>query len=213
MSSLNPPTALEKVADSAVTEAALTVVSVLEGGPLAPLLPILAKSLAAKRQTGRTETALAHIDAALRAHEGRLTALSDEKYKLVNEIVLAVLHTTSIEKLAYLQRAVLNALAMPDLLPQDAAVLGRVVRDISAEEAAFLIQNFRYERIKLAIGEGEDQQRVLTVSPSSEEGIVVAGLISMGLLVFAGTTYDGSGLMRFSPVVAKLIALLRESAL
>jgi hypothetical protein len=212
LTSLKPPSALERLAGSTATEATLTIVGALAGGPLAPLLPVLSNALASGRQRERVTEALASIDQTLNDHSSQLAALTDEQYKLINETVLAVLHTTSEHKLSYLRTAVRNALALNDLLPQEAVVLGRIVRDVSAEEAAFLVAHFDYERVQLAKTPGEHEQRVLTVDPDSKEGLIVVGLVSLGLLTAAEPTYDDSGLLRFSAIVAKLLALLRESA-
>lgn len=212
MPSLKPPSSLEAVSGSAATEAALTVVGALTGGPLAPLLPVLVKSLASGRQHSRVVAALASIDQTLKDHSSQLADLTDEQYKLVNETILAVLHTTSEQKLSYLRTAIRNALALSDLLPQESVVIGRIVRDISAEEAAFLLANFDYERVQLAKTPGPHEQRVLTVDPDSRDGLVAVGLISLGLLAPDEPTYDDSGLLRFSSVVAKVIVLLREPA-
>ena len=212
MPSLKPASPLETVAGSTATEAALTVVGALAGGPIAPLLPVLAKSLASGRQHSRVVAALASIDQTLKDHSSQLAGLTDEQYKLVNETILAVLHTTSEQKLSYLRIAVRNALALNDLLPQESVVLGRVVRDISGEEAAFLLANFEYERVQLAKTSGPHEQRVLTVDPDSRAGLVAVGLISLGLLAPAEPTFDDSGLLRFSSIVATLMVLLREPA-
>lgn len=118
MPSLKPPSSLETVGGSTATEATLTFVGALAGGPLAPLLPVLAKSLASGRQHSRVVAALASIDQTLKNHSSQLADMTDEQYKLVNETILAVLHTTSETKLAYLRTAVRNALALRDLLPK-----------------------------------------------------------------------------------------------
>ena len=212
MPSLKPASPLETVAGSTATEAALTVVGALAGGPIAPLLPVLAKSLASGRQHSRVVAALASIDQTFKDHSSQLAGLTDEQYKLVNETILAVLHTTSEQKLSYLRIAVRNALALNDLLPQESVVLGRIVRDISGEEAAFLLANFEYERVQLAKTSGPHEQRVLTVDPDSRAGLVAVGLISLGLLAPAEPTFDDSGLLRFSSIVATLMVLLREPA-
>lgn len=210
LSSLKQPTTLEKAASHPGTEAALTLVGALSGNPLAALLPVLTNSLASERQKQRVEAALVQIDTTLREHSEALRNLSDAQYKLVNESVLALLHTTSSEKIEYLRRAVQNSLVVGTILPQEAVVLARIIRDISAEEADFLVKHFHYNRIQLASSATERKQKVLTVAPESHDGLVVTGLISLGLLSTAEPTWDDSGLLRFSPIVAKLLVLLRE---
>lgn len=211
MSSLEQPTSVEKATGNLGTGVALTTVAALAGGPLVALLPVLANTLAAERQKKRVEAALLLIDETLNAHSKILKSLTDSQYKLVNETVLALLHTSDDAKIEYLRRVVDNTLTRGEnIRPQESVVLSRVIRDISAHEADFLIKNFHYDRIQLATNIAEHERKVLVISPDSEEGLVVVGLISLGLLSSAEPTYDESGLMRFTPVVAKLLVLLTK---
>lgn len=209
--SLKPPTTLERVAGSRMAEGALTAIGALAGGPLAALLPILGKSLAAERQKARVEAALAGIDKVLSAHSHAMNTLSDAQYKLINEAVLALLHTTSEGKMAYLKRVVGNVISTSSLDGQEAVVLSRIVRDISADEAKFLCENFGYERIQVASANPQHKMKVLNVKPGTSEALVVTGLVSLGLLEPAEPTWDEGGLLRYSSVTAKLIALLRDA--
>jgi hypothetical protein len=209
MSSLDPPTGLERVSGNLGTEAALTLIGAFSGNPLAALLPILSSSLASERHKKRVEAALHEIDATLHKHEEQLRNLSDSQYKILNEVILAVLQTTDQEKISYLRRAVTNSLQIDDLQTQEAVVLGRIIRDISAEEADFLANNFQYDRVQVSTAEAEHEMKVRNVKPDSAEGTVVTGLISLGLLTAAEPTWDESGLLRYSPIVAKLLVLLR----
>ena len=88
-------------------------------------------------------------------------------------------------------------------------LLSRVIRDMSAEELRFLVENFSYRHIQLSKLVAPDNTEVLQVNPESHDGLIVSGLISMGLLLPAEPTWDETGLHRFSYIVAKLIALLR----
>lgn len=211
MPSLPPATNVERVAGSVATEGVLTIVGALAGGPLAALLPVLGKSLAAERQKARVEAALGEIDQLLREHEQALLSFSDAQYKLINEAILALLHTTAQEKMAYLKRVVQNAISMTAMDAQEAIVLSRVVRDISADEAKFLCANFGYERVQVASGDPEHKMRVLNVKPGTPDALVVTGLVSLGILEAAEPTWDESGLLRYSKITAKLIALLQDA--
>lgn len=208
-SPLQPATAVEKIAGSVATESALTVVGALAGGPLAPLLPVLAKSLASERQQRRIEAALSEIGSLLEAHDQALRNLTDAQYKLINETILAILHTTSDEKLSYLRRAVRNGLAMSEIQSEESVVLSRLIRDISAEEADFLVQNFSHERIQFGITSEPATPGVFVLPEGGRNELIVSGLISLGLLIPAGPTMDDQGVMRFSNSVAKVLALLR----
>lgn len=209
MSSIKPPSVVERVSGSLVTEAALTAVAAAAGTPLAALLPVLGKSLASERHKRRVEATLREMNGVLEKHDSQLKNLTDQQYKLINEVVLALLHTTSEEKMALLRNAVENGLTAAALPSQEAVFLSRIIRDISYEEASFLLRNFSYERIWLNETAYErDERMTLVVKPSSIEGHVVIGLITLGLITTAEPTYDDSGHLKFSPLVAKLIALL-----
>lgn len=212
MTTIKPPTLLERVTSGMPVNAALTAIGAAVGTPLTALLPVLSQSLAAQRQKQRIETALQEIDAVLRQHEDALKSLSDEQYKFINEAIVALLSTTNVQKMTLLRNAVQNGIKNKDLPSHEAAFLGRVVRDISAEEVLFLTQNFSYERIWLSeIDPSENAKSTLAVKPNTNEGQIVLGLISLGLITTAEPTYDDSGLLRYTPFAAKVIALLSET--
>lgn len=211
MSRPRSPTAIERIAGNTATELALTAVAAIAGGPLVALLPVLAKSLASERQKKRVEAELLSINALLNEQEAAIRGLTDSQYKLINEAILAVLQTTSSEKLAYLREAVRNAMSFRDIEPQEAIVLSRIVRDISAEEVVFLVKAFAYERVQLIELEEEHAPSVLTVQLSSPDARSVSGLVSLGVLASAGGTYADLGQLRFMPITSKLLALFRDA--
>jgi hypothetical protein len=124
--------------------------------------------------------------------------------------VLAVLHTTENEKLTYLKRSLEKALYASDLGAHEAIVLSRMVRDISAAEAAFLLVAFSWLRVHVVDGSGyesiPDDVQVLRTSP---EGLCALGLFTLGLLTPTDDLYAGGMAFTFSPISAKLISLLR----
>lgn len=209
MSSIKPLSALEKVAGSLPTEAALTAIAAAAGTPLAALLPVLGKSLAAERQKQRVEATLEEMNSVLAQHSAQLDALTDQQYKFINEAVLALLHTTNESKMSLLRNVVENSLSASMLPDQGAVFLSRIVRDISAEEAQFLIENFSHERIWFKESDlGESKLPTLAVKPSTPQGQVVLGLLTLGLVSTEEETWGDSGFLRFTPLAAKLIALL-----
>lgn len=127
MKRILPPSRLETVAGNLGTESALTLVGAFSGNPLAALLPVLSKSLASERQRKRVEAALTEISQELESHSDTLRNLSDSQYKLINESILALLHTTNAEKLSYLRKAVRNALEIRDLQPEESVFLSRII--------------------------------------------------------------------------------------
>ena len=171
-------------------------------------LPI---SLAAGRQQQRVEATLIAIQKTLTEHSEALFRISDEQYKLINEVVLAVLQTTQQEKLDYLRNAIRNSLSVPNFSAHEAVALSRIIRDISAEEAALLIRLFAFEGIQL-VDEKADKDPMSTIfrlSPSSPDATQVTGLLSLGLLLPPQSSWGGIGVQRFTKLAAKAIALLR----
>ena len=211
MRSTKQPSILEKAAGCLPTQAALTAIATVAGTPLAALLPVLGNSLAAERQRQRVEATLQEMNDVLVKHEALLATLTDQQYKFINEATLALLHTTNEHKMALLRNVVQNSLSASTLPDQEAVFLSRIIRDISAEEAEVLVANFAYERIWLNESNPADRERsTLAVKPNTPSGQVVLGLCTLGLVAAAEPTWDDSGLLRFTPLAAKLIALLRN---
>lgn len=212
MHDIQKSSALERVSGSLPVEGALTAIAAAAGTPLAALLPVLGKSLAAERQRQRVERTLSEMHEVIEAHEAELARLTDQQYKFINEAVLALLNTTSESKMGYLRNVIVNSLGSEELKDQEAVFLSRIVRDISADEACFLIANFGFERIWLSdVEPSENERKTLAVKPQTSEGQIVLGLITLGLVAAAEPTYDDSGLLRFTPMAGKIIALLRSS--
>jgi len=207
------PTKVEAIAGGLPVQATLTAVAALAGRPLAALLPVLTNTLAAGRQRKRVESALADIESELLAQQEKLSRLTDAQYKFMNEVVLTLLHTTDERKIELLKRAVRNGLDLSEMPDQDSVYLSRIIRDISAQEAEFLARNFRMQRIWLnETPMPEQEASTIAVDPSTTDGQIVAGLITLGLVSTAEPTWDDSGLLKYSPMVAKLLAVLRADA-
>lgn len=203
------PSSIERVASSLQTQGALASVAALDGGVLSTLLPVLATTLAAKRQEARIAATLEAMNADLLEHEDRLKTLTNSQFKFINECVIAALHSTEDTKLNYLRNAVSNA-TTTDFEDVEASILGRVIRDISAEELNFLIVAFRYDGISIA-GSGLDlgARNLLAVEPMSRDALLVNGLTGLGLLQVGGGMFDDIGVISFTSAVAKLIAVVR----
>jgi hypothetical protein len=204
------PTALEKVTGSLATESAATVVAALVGSPLAALLPVLTNALANGRHRARLEATLSQMNATLTENVAKVQKLSDEQYKVVNEAILAAFQTLDAQKLEYLRRVVRNGLDQTDLVPQEAAALSRIVRDISAEELDFLIEHANVRRIQVA-KEFLREDDVLKIPSDSPTTPIFLGLISLGLLMPGEPTWDDSDLYRFSSLKDKLLDLVRDT--
>lgn len=208
---LDKPSALEKAAGNTGTDIAATLLAAFSGNPVAAILPVLTNALASGRHKERVENAINEVGAVLDEHSELLLNITDQQYKLINETILSIFNTVDGDKLKYLKRVIRNTLDNDNIKSQEAELLSRVIRDMSAEELRFLVEYFSYNRIQLSkIEVTEDKKEVLRVDPDSREGLIVSGLISLGLLIPAEPTWDDSGLHRFANVVAKLIALLKK---
>lgn len=208
-------TALESVAGHPLTDIGLAVATTTAGAmltgaavPLLPLIPVLSKALAAGRQERRTKANLHAIEQVLLRHEVELQRMSDEKFALINEVVLAAMGSTNDIKLEYLRNAVKNVLSLSELAPQAAVVLGRVIRDMSAAEAQFLMAHQGAVRISLGAAGPITSPDYLYVDPNSDEALCVYGLLSLGVLTPGEAMYDSMGLLGFSRLAPQLVALL-----
>ena len=208
----SPPnrSAIERLASSIPAAGTLAAVAAYAGTPLAALLPVLGQTLAAERQRQRIEGAIANINQVLQAQGEKLQRLTDEQFKLINETILAIFHSTSAEKISLLTLAVRNELDI-SLAPFESVFLSRALRDISPEEVQFLSTYFQFRRIQLTETTSEHDSDTLSVSPSNHEGRLVVGLIQLGLIIPAEQTYDDSGLLRFSPFASKLLSVVASA--
>lgn len=186
---MEEPTAFEKLAGGLITQGSLAAIAASVGTPLAALLPVLAETLAAGRHQGRVKNALAQIENTLKAHQYRLDALTDPQYKLMNEIVLAVLQNTEDEKVKYLRRAMIAGLEHSEISPTIAAQVSRALRDMTAGELAFVIA---YSEQVVMIGpvSGDAEPNARIVDRNSDEMVYVSGLMGLGVLNPAGSTMD-----------------------
>jgi hypothetical protein len=206
---IKKPTALEKVTGHFGTELAATLLAAFSGSPVAAVLPVLTNALASGRHRRRVEKAIEELSGDLSRHESKLRDLTDSQYKLINETVLSVFSTVEEEKLEYLRRVATNALDASEIKPQEAAVISRLIRDLSADEVRFLLEHGTVERVEFS-STVPAQQGQLHIDPDSPEGPVVSGLMSLGILIQAEPTWDDSGLLRYAPITANLIRLLRR---
>lgn len=108
MSSMKSASKLEKVTGSLAFESALTVVAASVGTPVAALIPVLGKSIATERQKHIVESTLKEMNDVLIKHAAQLETLNDQQFKLVNETILSLLHTTTESKTHFLKNAVEN---------------------------------------------------------------------------------------------------------
>lgn len=214
---------VEKFADATMVTA--TTLGALGGallGGLAgavggALLSVLASIPASKRHKSRTENTLIQVVQTLNQHEEELANLSDAQFKMINETLLTILHNLEEEKLNYLKSVIRNTLDCQDLTHHEAALLSRIIRDMSAAEAKFLVNSADgrepFEEIIIYEVPAECvKEKALWLSPQSENTVLATGLINLGLLLPEGSGLGGSLSYRFSPVAKTLMKLLKSDS-
>lgn len=210
MTKLMDASALELAAGNPLSSAAVNALATYLGGPLAAAIPSLVSSLASRRHQERVAAAIADISECLSSQEEKIRHLTDEQYKLANELYLALLQTTHTAKIEYLKKAIKRTVDTPDIGAQEAAVLSRIIRDISAEEVEFLTKVFHYKHICMRAPAPNDAGRdVYCVAHDGKESILVAGLTALGILVPGTITLSGGSNLYFSTITAKLLAILQ----
>lgn len=200
-----------KITQDPKTEIGLALFAFLTGNPLAALLPSLVKGIGADHYTKQSQARFEEISDLLRQHENALQTLSAAHFKLLNELAVSFLQTMDSPKLTLLRNAIANTCKAQDVATQDAYLLSRLIRDISVEEAQFIIEHFHIEKFFFGLLEQSTPQRHF-VDMNSHDGLLVSGLIGLGILVPGDSTIGDMGSVRFSPITAKLIALLRSNA-
>lgn len=213
------PNVIEVITGSPIVEAGLTVaaagVAAVAGGTAAtvllPALPVLTKIPAAMRAHARTVTQLEEIQRDLLRHEDQLADLTDAQFQVISDMVLAAMQTTQASKLEFLRNAVENVFHQPDLLHDASVIVGRIIRDLSADEAAFLIKAFAFDGFAVADFQAKEDgqgRSLLSVRPDSAEAVVANGVIALGLASIPESTWDFQ-IYRWNALAAKVIALIK----
>lgn len=206
--------ALEVVTGSVGAKIATNTVAVLGATitPLAAFVPVLVDALASGRQSERLERMFGELNALVAAHSEKLRELSDDQYKVVSEAISAAFYTINQDKLQLLKRAATNAFLDGEVVSQLSDSLSRVLRDISATEAAFVVRNFSYELFIVAeeTEASKAMPKTLTIRPHSDEENILSGLINLGLLYSKASRWDVVG-FEWSPLVVKLIRLIKDA--
>ena len=131
---------IESLTGSLVTSLITTGIGVVTGGAGA-FLPLLTGSLAQKRHLERIEKAIREIEEYINNHDLKLKELTDSQYKIIGEAINYMLSTVNEEKIEYLKRAITNSFNDEFDYESDleTEVLTRILRDISAKEAEFIV--------------------------------------------------------------------------
>ena len=213
---MSPPneTAVEKVTIHVATKTAANAVALLGATitPLAAFVPFLVDALASGRQGKRLEQMFASLTETIALHSEQIQQISDDQYKFINEPVSAAFYTIDERKLEILKTAATNAFKDKDAVSNVADALSRIIRDISAPEAAFISQNFSYGLVVISEESYPEieGQKTRSIPPDSEEEIILSGLINLGLLYSKKSRWDLMG-FEWSPLVVKLLRLLKDA--
>ncbi|CAK8725191.1 hypothetical protein KKHLCK_16095 [Candidatus Electrothrix laxa] len=138
---------LESASGSWLTTLAATGIGACGGVPGA-FLPLFTGSLAHGRHVKRIEAAIKDIEESINKQELRINELTDAQYKIIGDAINCILSTVDEEKIEYLKRAIRNSFKPETAseLESETEVLSRTLRDISAEEAQFIV-NRAYKEV------------------------------------------------------------------
>ena len=195
---------LEKAAGSLTASTLMTVISACSGMPVSSLLSPLTDSLAGDRYKERIKKEIKIINTELEKHKDMIKNLSDAQYKLINETTLTIFQTVDENKLEYLRNTIFNCLHRSDITHTDSYILSRIIRDISVDELRYILSK-GFCDLTFSSLDGTN-----AIDPESEEGELVTGLISLGLIVPKGSTIDEIGIYIFSPIVVDLLDLVKN---
>lgn len=154
-----------------------------------PMVPDLIKSIPAHRHRDRVVLALSEIECALQELKIRVDDFSDAQHNFVCNLVQQMQLTVDVQKLGYLQQAVVNAARHPERTEERGPLLARTIRDITATEIVFIDNNFPVQLGVIIAGFDESTRESTRAVPLPESRIVedneedvVFSLRSLGLL-------------------------------
>jgi hypothetical protein len=175
--------------------------------PIFASWPLLVTIPAAERRYKRLKTALEETEATLRAQAEAIKNLTDGQYDFVSSTIMTMLNASEVEKIGFLKTAIKNGLREP-IEQYEAQWLSRILRDISSDEARFLIESIKFRVIH--INHRSDDQEALTVPHDSRERLIVSGLVSVGILTQSDVIYADVNSYVFSEIAPKVARLLTE---
>ncbi len=173
-------TNLEKIAGSLPVTIATSAIGAFAGGIPGAILPVLTNSLAHQRHIARIEKAINDILIVLDKHQHELENISDSQYKIISESISCIYSTVDDGKVELLKKAVKNTLSYHDLSNEESEKISRIIRDISASEAKFLVKKAlngkTYDRITIL--RNEPLPKPQTMQPGSNTVSLSITLVS-----------------------------------
>lgn len=198
---------VEKISGSLLTSVAATAMTLLGNAatPLVAFLPALAAAPAVMRQQKRIAETLDELNEAFLRHEAQLRELSDAQYQFTSETLNTVLHTVDQRKLQYLKTAVKNGVLTYNMSLEDATQLSRLLRDITADEAGFLLENISKKTIYIDFDKNIGFHE-MCIKRGSKEHKLFTGLCTLGLAEFSQKHFgvDAYFFCRYGPCVCSV---------
>lgn len=210
---MNEKTKLESIADP-LPNIAITLASTVLLSPATALIPVLTNTLASGRYQRRIQKELENINKLLEKQKDKLEELSDAQFKLVNESLATLLQTLDTNKIQYLRNIILNSTYDKTIEDHESDFLSRVVRDITAKELLFVIDNIDCSEIIMRNKHQEVEKESyrkgveLHVPENSLDHSSVSALSNFGLLHSSDAM--GGKIYFFSPISRKLLKLIIE---
>ncbi|SER22843.1 MULTISPECIES: hypothetical protein [Pseudomonas] len=166
-----------------------TVTAIFNSGlsalPFGGLVASIMGTDAAGRQMDMVHRAAIRMQTDLQNHINSQKRITNEQLKMIQEVTLAVRESSSEAKTEYLINAFRNTLENGSTLGDYQAIqLGRFIRDISADEIAFLIEakSEKYSEGIRNAGPTEPTNNGFLLVRDPEAKLIFMSLIRLGLL-------------------------------
>lgn len=172
---------VEKVSGALTTGVLMTAVGVVSGNPLAAFLPLLAATPAARRHRERIEKSLMELHDRLVPLESQLQALTDAQFQYVGELASLIIRSTNEKKIEVLKRAIERGVASAEPIEKFGVQLARLLRDITPEEAAFLLDHAKYKEILIDF-DAKGDSSVAMIKKGTRDYELLGGLLTLGLI-------------------------------
>jgi len=198
---------LEKITGNISVQASATAAAALVGGPLAALVPLLLATISGTRHDERIKNALSEICITLENMKDLVDQMTDPSYKLLNDAILCLPHSVQEEKIKYLKTCITRCITNDRLNMHNATKIGRLLRDISAEEISFIS---KYRDTPITFSSTGELHDGVNIDKFSEDGNIATGLVSLGLLVEVGSVGEFSAVshLKFNDVAFELLKLV-----
>jgi len=198
---------VEKISGALTTSVLMTAVGVVSGNPFAAFLPLLAATPAAQRHKKRIEASLTDLNERLAHLESHVEKLTDAQLQYVGELANSIIRTTNDEKIEILKHAIEKGIISASPIERSGGQLARLLRDITPEEAAFLLDHEKYKEILVDFDDTNDSS-VATVKKGTRKYELLGGLLTLGLLHYSQHRLQVDAYY-FSDIAEELVEVLK----